>query len=83
MALLLLSWLMGMLRLFPFIGGIAQIAGVALLLTAIVLSLMRGRSAAGWGRPSRMWRGETLQYGSPYGSSGLMRRLRRLFSGRR
>ena len=84
MALLLMSWLMTL----PIISGVflarvlAQpvlILGIILLVLAIVSSLMRGR--AGGGAGSRMWRGERVSYGNPYGESWLSK-LRRMFRGR-
>jgi hypothetical protein len=54
------------------------VVGIILLVLAIVSSLMRGRSGGGG---SRMWRGEQISYGSPYGESWLAK-LRRMFRGR-
>jgi hypothetical protein len=82
LALLLLGWLMSL----PFIGTNPLIhviqqpvmaLGIILLVLAIVSSLMRGRSGGG----NKMWRGEHLSYGSPYGESWL-NKLRRVFRGR-
>jgi hypothetical protein len=42
---------------------------------------MRGRSGGGLGGGNRMWRGERIAYGSPYGE-GWLARLRRIFRGR-
>jgi hypothetical protein len=50
--------------------------GIILLVLAIVTSLMRGRAGG-----NKMWRGERLSYGSPYGESWL-NKLRRVFRGR-
>ncbi len=56
--------------------------GVLLLTVALVSSLMRGRSGGGGlGGSGKMWRGERIAYGNPYGESWL-NRLRRLFRGR-
>jgi hypothetical protein len=86
MALLLVGWLLTL----PIINGVflarllAQpvlIIGIILLVLAIVSSLMRGRSGGIGGGGSRMWRGERITYGSPYGESWLSR-LRRMFRGR-
>jgi hypothetical protein len=55
------------------------IIGVLLLVLALITSLMRGRG--GPGGSNKMWRGERIAYGSPYGESWLAR-LRRLFRGR-
>jgi hypothetical protein len=84
MALLLLGWLMS-LPIFPALRLVAGIplalyvtaVGIILLVMAIVSSLMRGRAGGG----SRMWRGERVAYGSPYGESWLDK-LRRVFRGR-
>jgi hypothetical protein len=85
LALLLISWLLTL----PIVNGVflAQILhqwvllfGVALLTLALITSLLRGRTAAGGGG-NKMWRGERITYGSPYGDSWLGR-LRRMFRGR-
>jgi len=87
LAFLLISWLFSL----PFINGIVLsrllqpwtlILGVTLLTLALISSLLRGRGAAGvGGGGGRMWRGERIAYGSPYGESWLTR-LRRMFRGR-
>ncbi len=77
LALLLLSWLIGLLRISPLLGFWAQVIGVALLVVAIVVSVTRGRGGGGGGG-DKMWRGERISYGSPYGG-GFLDRLRRLF----
>lgn len=86
LALLLLSWLLSLLRFLPgagLLGFVAQVSGIALLTLAIVLSLTRGRGGGGGGGGGgKTWRGERITYGSPYGQSGFMRRLRRLFGGK-
>jgi hypothetical protein len=87
MAFLLISWLLTL----PIVNGVllgrmlqpwVLILGVVLLTAALISSLIRGRaggaSSAGGGR---MWRGERIAYGSPYGESWLSR-LRRMFRGR-
>jgi hypothetical protein len=80
LALLLLAWLMSL----PFIGANPLVhtlqqyvlaLGIILLVLAIVTSLMRGRNG------NKMWRGEQLSYGNPYGESWLVK-LRRMFRGR-
>jgi hypothetical protein len=84
MALLLVGWLLS-LPIFPGLrlpGGLPlsvciTAIGIVLLVLAIVKSLMRGRAGGG----NRMWRGERLAYGSPYGESWLAK-LRRVFRGR-
>jgi hypothetical protein len=84
MALLLVGWLMTL----PIVNGVllarvlAQpvlVIGIVLLVLAIISSLTRGRGAGGGG--NRMWRGERISYGNPYGESWL-NRLRRMFRGR-
>jgi hypothetical protein len=79
LALLLLAWLMSL----PFIGSNPLVhtlqqyvlaLGIVLLVLAIVTSLMRGRNG------NKMWRGERLAYGNPYGESWLVK-LRRMFRG--
>src|SRR5439155_197799 len=86
MALLLVSWLLTL----PIVNGvllarvIAQpvlIVGIALLVMALISSLMRGRAAGNYGGGGRMWRGERISYGNPYGQNWLTR-LRRMFRGR-
>jgi hypothetical protein len=85
LALLLISWLLTL----PIVGGVlfarllqpwALMLGVLLLTVALISSLMRGRGGA-IGGSGKMWRGERVAYGSPYGESWL-NRLRRLFRGR-
>src|SRR5438874_9232891 len=84
LALLLMSWLMTL----PIVSGVllarvlyqpVLIVGVLMLVLALITSLMRGRggAAAGLGSSNKMWRGERIMYGSPYGESWLAR-LRRL-----
>ena len=88
LALLLLSWLFSL----PFVNGIflsrllqpwTLIFGVLLLTLALISSLLRGRGATGMpgGGGGRIWRGERISYGSPYGETWLSR-LRRMFRGR-
>jgi hypothetical protein len=88
LAMLLVSWLLSL----PFIGGmpgagliwqVSLILGIALLTLALITSLMRrgGRGGGGGGGGDRMWRGERITYGSPYGD-GLLSRIRRMFRGR-
>jgi hypothetical protein len=85
LALLLISWLLTL----PIVNGVllgrilqpwVLIVGVLLLTLALITSLLRGRGATGGGG-TRMWRGERISYGSPYGESWL-NRLRRMFRGR-
>jgi hypothetical protein len=85
LALLLISWLLTL----PIVSGVllarllyqpVLIVGVLLLVLALITSLMRGR-AGGVGGGNKMWRGERITYGSPYGE-GLLNRLRRMFRGR-
>ena len=87
MALLLIGWLMTL----PIVNGVllarvlAQpvlIIGIILLVMAIISSLLRGRAGGnGFGGGTKMWRGERISYGTPYGESWLSR-LRRMFRGR-
>jgi hypothetical protein len=87
LALLLLSWLFSL----PFINTMflirllqpwTLIFGVGLLTLALVSSLLRGRGTSGAaGGSGKMWRGERIAYGNPYGESWLSR-LRRMFRGR-
>lgn len=85
LALLLLSWLVGLLGLIgisfarPLAFGM-QAVGLALLAAALILSLTRGRIGGGG---EKTWRGERVSYGNPYGGGDLLERLRRLFRGRR
>ena len=83
LALLLLSWLLTLPivnRIFPpLVQQIVLILGVLLLTLALVTSLLRGRG--GPAGSNKMWRGEQVSYGSPYGDS-LLNRLRRMFRGR-
>jgi hypothetical protein len=84
LALLMVAWILSLLArmmpiammLQPWILGI----GLALLVLAILKSVMRGQGGGGGGG-SRMWRGERVSYGSPYGESFLSR-LRRMLRGR-
>jgi hypothetical protein len=57
------------------------IFGVLLLTLALISSLLRGRGTSGAGGSGKMWRGERVAYGNPYGESWL-NRLRRMFRGR-
>lgn len=84
LALLMVAWLLSLvarmmpiaLLLQPWALGI----GLLLLVLAILKSVMRGRGGGGAGG-ARMWRGERVAYGSPYGESFLSR-LRRMLRGR-
>lgn len=89
LAFLLISWLLTL----PIISGVllgrilqpwALMLGVLLLTVALVSSLMRGRGAGGgggFGGGGKVWRGERIAYGNPYGENWLGR-LRRMFRGR-
>src|ERR671932_907798 len=82
LALLLASWLLSLLRFIPFSGLLSfwsLVFGIAFLTLALVLSLLRGRGIGGGGE--KVWRGERVYYGSPYGD-GLLSRLRRILRGR-
>ena len=88
LALLFLSMVISvLLRGGPAVLGtpLSQLVlaiGALLLALALITSVLRGRTAAGGGSGGgRMWRGERISYGSPYGESFLSR-LRRLLRGR-
>jgi len=87
LALLLVSWLLTLpfVNRLPFIGIVQPTVlglGILLLTAGLISSLVRGRSAGGSAAGGgRMWRGERIAYGSPYGQSWLSR-LRRMFRGR-
>jgi hypothetical protein len=87
LALLLASWLMSLplvrgVPLAALLGQWALIIGIVLLTVALLTSLLRGRGGGGGGGGGgKVWRGERISYGSPYGE-GLLDRLRRLFRGR-
>ncbi len=85
LALLLISWLMTL----PIVSGVplarvlyqpVLILGVLMLVLALITSLMRGRAGGPVGG-TKMWRGERVSYGNPYGE-GLLARVRRFFRGR-
>jgi hypothetical protein len=89
LAFLLLAWLLQLplingMPFAPLLLQITLILGIVLLIAAIVGSVMRrgsgGASSIGSGG-DRMWRGERISYGSPYGP-GLLGRIRRIFRGR-
>jgi hypothetical protein len=81
LALLLLAMVLsifgfGPLRLLqPIVLGL----GLLLLVLAILASVFRGRGGGGGG--NKVWRGEQIAYGSPYGE-GILSRLRRILRGR-
>jgi hypothetical protein len=89
LALLLVSWLLTLpfINKLPLVGIVQPTVlglGILLLTAGLISSLVRGRGTAGTGGVSgggRMWRGERIAYGSPYGESWLSR-LRRMFRGR-
>jgi hypothetical protein len=82
LALLLISWLLTFLNSMPLVRLVQPwvlMLGILLLTAGLISSLVRGKgSASGSGR---MWRGERISYGSPYGESWLSR-LRRMFRSR-
>jgi hypothetical protein len=86
LALLFLSMVISvLLRGGPAVLGtpLSQLVlaiGALLLALALITSVLRGR-AAGGGGGNRMWRGERISYGSPYGES-FLNRIRRLLRGR-
>ena len=55
--------------------------GALLLALALITSVLRGRGAGGAGGGGKVWRGERVSYGSPYGES-FLDRIRRLLRGR-
>ncbi len=77
LALLLVGWLGGLLPFLRPIAFLAQVVGIFLLVVAIVMSIT-GRSSGRLGGSEKMWRGERVSYGSPYGND-LLARLRRFF----
>lgn len=90
LALLLISWLLNL----PFINSIPLVRplspwvlgfGILFLTLALVSSLLRGRGGPGLassgGGGGKIWRGERVAYGSPYGENWLTK-LRRMFRGR-
>jgi hypothetical protein len=84
LALLLISWLLTLpiINTFFFSRYVQLVAlafGILLLTVALISSLLRGRGGPGGG--NKMWRGERVAYGSPYGET-LLNRLRRMFRGR-
>ena len=84
LALLLVSWLLSLPLFRGSLLGYAQVwtqaIGIALLALAIIISVVRGRSG---GSSDRMWRGERVAYGSPYGGAeSFLDRLRRMLRGR-
>jgi hypothetical protein len=93
LALLLVSWLLTLLQFLPAVGYLsfwAQVVGIALLAAGLITSLMRGRGAGAASSSSsgaaagsdKMWRGEKVSYGNPYGD-GFMDRIRRILRGGR
>jgi hypothetical protein len=97
LALLLISWLLtlplvGALPLARVLSQPVLVLGIVLLVLALITSLTRGRSGSssgsssisggGGGGGGKMWRGERISYGSPYGE-GFLNRLRRMFRGGR
>jgi hypothetical protein len=92
LAFLLISWLLTL----PIVSGVmlgrllqpwVLMLGVLLLTLALITSLIRGRTGGASSSSNigtgggKMWRGERIAYGSPYGES-LLSRLRRMFRGR-
>jgi len=80
MALMLIGWLMTLpiVSSVPLVRLLAQpvlAVGIIFLVLAILSSVIRGRNG------NKMWRGEQLAYGNPYGESWLTK-LRRMFRGR-
>ncbi len=78
LALLLLSWLVSLVRISAFLSFWMQVAGIALLAAAIIISVTRGQSGSSG---PKEWRGRRIDYGSNAGP-GLLDRFRRLFRNR-
>jgi hypothetical protein len=80
---LMLSWLLSIfsIRFMEPLRPWILAAGIIFLVLAIITSLLRGRAGGSVGGGNRMWRGERISYGSPYGESFLSR-LKRIFRGR-
>jgi hypothetical protein len=83
LALLLVSWLLSLPIFRGSWIGYAQVwtqaIGIALLALAIIISVARGRGGGSGGSgENKMWRGERVSYGNPYGG-GFLDRLRRMF----
>ncbi len=86
LALLLISWLLTLPIVNSFffskyLQPVALMFGVLLLTVALISSLVRGRGGPAGRGGNKMWRGEQIAYGSPYGEN-LLSRLRRMFRGR-
>lgn len=86
LALLFISMVISLLlRGGPALFGIqlAQLilaVGALLLALALITSVLRGRGVTGGGA-GKMWRGERISYGSPYGDTWV-NRIRRILRGR-
>jgi hypothetical protein len=82
LALLLVSWLLSLPIFRGSLLGYAQVwtqaIGIALLALAIIISVARGRRGGGSGGENKLWRGERVSYGNPYGE-GFLDRIRRMF----
>jgi hypothetical protein len=86
LALLLISWLLSLfssMLLIRLLQPWVLMLGIVLLTAGLISSLVRGKGTAGTAASGggRMWRGERIAYGSPYGENWL-NRLRRMFRGR-
>jgi hypothetical protein len=85
LALMLLGMVIGIFGFGPLrmLQPIVTGLGLLLLVLAILASVFRGRAGGGssGGGGSKMWRGEQISYGSPYGD-GILNRLRRMLRGR-
>jgi hypothetical protein len=85
LALMLASMLMSLLGFSGIFGLVAfycQVVGLFLLFLAIVLSVTGRKGGGRLGGEGKMWRGERIAYGNPYGDNSLVRGIRRFF-GRR
>src|SRR5216683_4838804 len=78
LALLLISWLLTLPlvnTIFPRpVQTVVLMLGVLMLTVALISSLVRGRGGRGG---NKMWRGERVAYGNPYGED-FISRLRRM-----
>lgn len=84
LALLMLAWLLSLMGMMPLVAPLVRVLqpwvlgiGLLLLVLAILKSVLRGRGGGSNGGGSKVWRGERVAYGSPYGG-GILSRLRRM-----
>jgi hypothetical protein len=87
LALLFISMVISLLlRGGPVVFGVqlAQLilaVGALLLALALITSVLRGRGPTAASGGSKMWRGERISYGNPYGETWV-NRIRRILRGR-